>query len=314
MSFLPPLELNWDAALRDVNAKSPKFRRLAAERLKKADATQRAIATQKLTSLLDDKDATVRMAALDALGELGAAQAVAQVIDRFDDPHQQVRQLAACIAAELDPRAATPALRRLLTDPRPEMRFQAVTQLSGIEDADVRATPLVRDDDPLVRAAAIDGFGRDLGTATLQRCLSDDDAQVAFNAAVALAERGISDGQGVLIDALDSTRALDAIGALGHLDSPEASKALSKMATRFWLSPALRAEVGGAIGRRDPDLGAKVLRRVMRGWRIEGKNRAIQLASELRLQTLVPDIHAIVGKPGVDSDTAGQAITELSQA
>ena len=313
MSFLPPLALNWEAAKRDVHAKSPKFRKLAAQRLGKALGDEQAFAADGLKTLATDKDSEVRTAALSAIADLGDASLLPTVAASFEDKHQQIRQLAVCVVAELDPEAAKPFLKKLLRDPRPEMRYQAVSQIGAWADHGIDLKASLRDEDAEVRAAAIDALGERADTTTLKELLGDTSDSVRFNASVTLAERGDDSGTAMLLDALKlPTTGILAARALGHLNSPKATSILEEMAQRFFLAPVMRAELGGAIGRNEPTKGEGILKRVIRGWRIEGKNRAIELAAELGLKNLQADIARAASKKGVDKVAAQNAIAILS--
>ena len=274
---------------------------------------ERAFAIEALPSLTKDKEAQVRIAALEAISNIGDKSLFPAALDAFYDKHEQIRQLAVCVSAELNPEAARPRLRALLDDPRPEMRYQAVCQLGTQPDALSALQRSLKDEDDDVRAAAIEALGVSASARVLREALEDKFWPARFNAAIALAEREDDVGIDVLIKALGyQTLSILAARALGYLKTPKAKDALDQRAQSFWLPPVLRAELGGAIGRNEPEKGANILGKMIRGWRIEGKNRAIELAAELKLKTLSRDIKLAASKRGVDSTAAEQALAVLS--
>ena len=110
--------------------------------------------------LVNDVDATVRAAAVRALGLAGGGvtAVVSAALKRaLTDAEPEVRRMAANAIAWCRDETATPALQESLRDASPLVRAAALRALSrlstgGAEDI---ALPLLRDPDPGVRAEAI---------------------------------------------------------------------------------------------------------------------------------------------------------------
>lgn len=103
----------------------------------------------------------LRMAAANALGELGEPKAVSPLVDRLNDTDPRIRERAARSLGMLgDPRAVDPLIR-YLDDTHPRVRREVAESLGTIGSD--RAVSALRDllDDPneTVRRIAIDGLG-----------------------------------------------------------------------------------------------------------------------------------------------------------
>lgn len=290
--FLPPLAPTFAAALRDVHARDPRFRLAAAERLASPDAGRVDEALTALRVLVDDPLGPVRQAAVTALGFLGDASSSELLHARFDDEHAEVRQAAITAAALVD--SDRTWLVPLLADPRPEVRFQATRALAAHEPTRAASLlPLLDDEDVRVASAAARALG-ELGsnappetTTELARALSR--ADVAFAAAVALADHDDARGEAVLVRALaDRTLVLEAIEALARIASPAALDALAAHGARVFAPLLVRAAAGAALARRGDPRGEPVLARVLDAWRSDGRDYAVHAVGELRLERLLP--------------------------
>jgi HEAT repeat protein len=94
-----------------------------------------------------------------------------------------------------------------------------------------------------------------------------------------------------LRDALDRPdRAFPAAIGLGDLGDRDSLDALQHLATRRWRSPILRAAAARALVLLGDPVGIEVIRKLVRSWRIEARQYAVQLVGELGLTSLVPDL------------------------
>ena len=113
-----------------------------------------------LIQLLADPNAEIRWAAAGAMESFGLKAVVAApaLVELLDDPEATVRASAASSLGKMGP-VAVAALMRVLDDPHREKQLSALKALAahgaraGV--AVPRVTPLTRDPDPVVRAAAL---------------------------------------------------------------------------------------------------------------------------------------------------------------
>jgi HEAT repeat protein len=284
MSFLAPLTPTLEAALRDATEARPEARVRAARRLADAPAALEDRARGTLLALLDDPVGPVRAAALESLGRLGGSGSRGRVASAFDDPDATVRQQAVIAAARLGEEAL---LRRALRDPRPEMRFQAVSNYGAVcpEDLVAAVAPLVDDPDPEVRAVTAEALGESADAQArgpLGRALADSHPAVRWAAALSLADLGDRRAVAELRPALlDPKRAEDAAAALGRLGADEARQELRSLARRWWGPPRIRVAAGTALARLGDPLGPRVLQAMTRAWRREARELAARSLQEL---------------------------------
>jgi HEAT repeat protein len=292
---IPPLAPTFDAALRDVRAQHPRFRGAAAARLGEPPPERRDEAVLGLLELAKDDTGAVREAAYESLGALGALEGLATLLDAFEDGHMGARQAAVLAVGRVAPEEGADAIAALLDDARPEMRFSAIWTLSylGSGHADRIAVGL-RDEDQEVRLLAVQCLG-ELGAAgkadAIAALLEDPSDAVRFAAATGLAALGDGRGAAMLRAALNlPDRAFPAAIGLGDLEDRGSLAALTRLAKHPWRSPILRAAAARAlVGLGDP-AGIEVLRKLVRSWRIEARQYAVQLVGELELTSLVPDL------------------------
>lgn len=322
--FLPPLQPTLEAALRDASSDNPRFREPAARVL--ADATERPEEVlEALLRLADDLLGPIRAIAIAGLGEHPLSPERPEVLTllraRFDDGHDQVRQASVRAAAHVDP--APDWLLDVLDDPRAEMRWQAVVaigELGRTDDVDhVRAR--LDDEDPRVVCAAIETLAdlADDPDAIAAR-LDHEDEDVRFVAAMTLAAAEDARGEPVLVQALASReRALAAAEALGAVAGPKGIAALAFTAERTFAPLLLRAAAGKALARRGDPRGESALDVVLRAWRADGRDYAIEAAGSLGLHGLLPALLRLVRRlrgadPRVLADTLEKLATHHEEA
>jgi HEAT repeat protein len=142
---------------------------------------------------------------------LGPALVGALDAARDDDP--RVRRYLALAIGRLDPPLSPPAvtaLTRALDDPDSETRITAIWALGSSADPSVAQTlqPLYESSDAGIRKMVVYALGAlpgDGPVRTLQTALADSAPDIRWNAAVALARHGNSDGISVLRQMLDRT-------------------------------------------------------------------------------------------------------------
>ncbi len=292
--MIPPLAPTFEAALRDVHAEGSRFRIAAAERLAEPPPERRTEAIDGLLTLTTDPIGGVREAAHQAIGELGAREALPHLLDAFDDTHSGARQAAVLAAGRVAPNEATEAIEALFEDERSEMRFSAVWTLSRVGKArPERLSSLLEDPDDEVRLLVLECMGEldaKSETEAIAALLDDPSGPVRFAAANALAALGDSRGASTLRATLDGDRAFDAAIGLGDLEDHASLEDLTALARRRFRSPILRAAAARALVRLGDPLGAQVIQAILRSWRIEARQYAVQLVGELRLVSLLPDL------------------------
>ena len=293
--MIPPLAPTFEAALRDVRAQQPRFRGAAAARLGEPPPERRDEAVQGLLTLAKDDVGAVREAAYESLGALAAMEGLGTLLDGFDDQHMGARQAAVLAAGRVAPEEGVDAIAALLDDSRPEMRFSAIWTLSylGAGHAD-RIAGGLSDEDEEVRLLAVQCLG-DLGATgdvdAVAGLLEDPSDAVRFAAATALAALGDTRAAPTLRAALSRPdRAFPAAIGLGDLGDRDSLGALTRLANHRWRSPILRAAAARALIRLGDPAGIEVIRKIVRSWRIEARQYAVQLVGDLGLTSLVPDL------------------------
>lgn len=318
--FLPPLPPTFDAALRDVNARAPRFRLAAAERLAAAGETEVGQALEALQVLLRDEFGPIRAAAAVGLGELAPPgdEALLSVLrEALRDEHAEVRQAALASAARID--ASPKWLKTHLKADGPALRFAAVVALAEHcpDVASDAIAPLAEDPDEGVRAAAVRCLGRlPDGTRWANRIADRllDSSDVSIEAAIALARIGDDRGERQLAEALRHPGyAIEAAESLGSLPAgPVGIEALAYHAGRFFGSLLIKAAAGAALARVGDARGIDALNRVLRARRADGRDYALAAVAELRLHTLLPALQRLVDKlRGADPRLLADALDAL---
>lgn len=133
----------------------------------------------------------LRMAAANALGDVGQSDAVPDLTGRFDDPDARVRARAARACGLIEDARATEPLAGLLTDPKAAVRREAAESLGRIGNRQALEALLDLYDDPdeRVRRIAVEGFGHfenDRPVEYLVDALRDDSAAVCRTAVYSL--------------------------------------------------------------------------------------------------------------------------------
>lgn len=229
-------------------------------------------ARQALESTQEDDAAMfLRECAVICLSLLGAAAR-----DFLEDPSSAAAPPEARERAEAVYRTMLVELRELLSDPRPDVRYQAGTALVEVGGTAVEhelLTALDRERQPSVRAnliAAISMLDPPSPAAcdVLASVLTTPEGQgeVGWEAAMALTAARRPEGAPRLLAALDrqSTRdrALEALAVLGPDGPPEIANAVRRY-TSGWLTPVFtRVRAAYALARIEPERGEALLERL----------------------------------------------------
>jgi HEAT repeat protein len=142
-----------------------------------------------------DQAPLVRKAAVSAAGKLGLTDCIPEIVSLLDDSDQDVRStVVACLQAlALIDRSGIQSVACQLGDSeQSEQRRNAATLFAALGDGD-RLSLLVKDEDPLVRQAAVASIGKlhlAPSSSILLMALVDEDPDVRIAAAEALGEVG----------------------------------------------------------------------------------------------------------------------------
>lgn len=313
--LLPPLEPTYQAALRDVRARGHEARLAAAQRLGRPEPTRDPRAAREgLLELLDDPHPRVRYVALLSLGEVGQAGDVEAVVAKLSDPDPLVAEMAAITLSELGGAHALQVLEQALDHARAEVRFQAVIGYAMLQPrATAELRRLLRDPDARVRANCVQALGEIADASThddLATMLADADAEVRYQAALALARLGAAGGLALLHEALRSRdRCLEAAQALDGLENEESTEPLAWLATSFLKPLAAKAAAARALIRRGDPRGVPALRGVLRAWRPDARSYAVEIVGEARVLELLPELLRLIERPrGADPEALATAL------
>jgi len=316
---LPPLRPNFDAAVRDVSAKNAAMRIQAAERLGDATDEERERAIGALRLMLADRDARVRAAAAEACGRLRSHELVETLIALTDDADPLVREVTVVGLGRIGGAAAMTAVRNALNSEHPETRFQAALSYVELCPNDSEPLqPLTSDEDPMVRVNVTQALALcddPLSTALLAQCLQDHNPQVRQRAAIELANRRDDRGFQDVVAALQQGElVLDAIDALGILGNRQAADPIAAHTTGLLRSLPVKAAAGGALARLGDPRGVALLRDVLTAWRSDGRNLAVEIVGDLKLNELLPELAQLAHAPrGTDPLTLANALSALDR-
>jgi HEAT repeat protein len=227
----------------------PAVRRLAAHAL--GDFEPRP-ADAALLLAVNDRDADVRVEALNSLDRLGGPSAIRAARESLTDPSAAVRQAALTLLTHTGALPET----TLLADDDPTVRSQAAALLLG-HDSEAMPTLIraARDPSSQVRAGALRGMAaaRSGGASSIAfEGLADPDADVRGEALRAIAATAPEDAVASLIDALvdDDPRvrsaAVDGLAEVGAAASDALSEALFDQRRQEALTALERLPLDGA--------------------------------------------------------------------
>ncbi len=310
MSFLPPLPPTFDAALRDIGAKNPRFRMAAATRLGQPEAGREEEAITALRTLTQDEMGPIRAAAFDALGDAKGGLDADEVRRGAADPHADVR---AATLHHAEPARDEEVLRTALEDVAGSVRAAAIGQLATPTHAELAAA--LDDPDPYVAHAACLVIARAIPDHAdrLARLSVAAPAGRALGAVHALATLEDPRARDALLFWLDHrgprTEALRLLGEHPRIDVTEALHALSR---RFLISALDRVGIAAALAARGDEAAAPILRKALRDRRLAVRYAALDVLEQHRLRDLRADVEALRAKPrGVEPARIEAALASL---
>jgi HEAT repeat protein len=156
------------------------------------ETTADGVDSHIVASLLDDCDATVRLAAVEYLDARNGSDAAVRPLLADADPRVRARA-AMCLLDSRVGEEAREALVAMARSREPEWRAEAVRVLGTTDDGIAAAASAVADPEPLVRGAAVSALaGRDADAAlhALVSALGDPDPSLRARAVDALVESG----------------------------------------------------------------------------------------------------------------------------
>ncbi|MBK6531164.1 MAG: HEAT repeat domain-containing protein [Deltaproteobacteria bacterium] len=156
-----PLRRTYAAALRDLTSSKPSVRASAAADLLSVGTDTPRAAADALAPLLDDRDSSVRTAALTTLGALDARHLLDAIAARLDDGESTVRQMAAVALSDLGGERALDALRGALRHRHDDVRYQALLGIVRASPSEGFAVALeaVDDADPWIASEGAEQLG-----------------------------------------------------------------------------------------------------------------------------------------------------------
>jgi HEAT repeat protein len=192
-------------------------------------------AAAEIAALASDDDAAIRSAAAEALGTLGIADSIPALVKLLADPDRKVRWAALRSLRLMGAREALPHIARLARGGRdPAITPDAVETLVelGGAAAGQDLLYLLANDDPIARAAALDGLAKlEMKDAAplIVRALRDPDPRPRAAAAEALVTLGARDAVPAILAILehrDPSARASAARCLGLLGAVAAVKPL----------------------------------------------------------------------------------------
>lgn len=270
-------------SLSELKSSHAELRAEAANTLGRTARAQPELALLPLRTCLDDAVADVRYAAALALGDLQDKSAVVQLAQLLnEDPDPLVRQAAAVSLAAVGDDTVQDALLRAAKDPSADVRFHVAAALPRL-NAGVAYAPLkllLADSDPTVRANAVAALGDipiEKAASDIADCLNDRHAEVALEAAIALAR--MNDTRGVETLARHLASDTDSHLAAEYLYRRPTAKVqleLKNRASRWLGNPAAKVWAAGALVKLDDPYGKERLlellgsrKQIVRGLTIE---------------------------------------------
>jgi HEAT repeat protein len=329
-----PLPRNLEACRRDFGNPDSRVRLSVVRDLGRGDS-DRAGRIELLTRGLADADSSVRRACLIALADLGAAEALDQVLPLLRDVEIGVRQMAVlCLGEIAQPtdKEVVGRLASLLRAGDPSIRYQALIAHSQLlpEGAADDLENALKDEDPEVRELAIRlvdevllAAGMPLGEklmAALRRASDEQDPRVRLVAQLVLGQMGEDVGFDMILlvaagkyrvrEPRDEQTALELAGAMRLF---EAAPDLRRRAFgRFgiavdpfrWVALSSLCRLGDAraFEKLKASLGARHL---------PDRTLAVEGLGTSGLTEALPLLRSLVGTKNIDPEVLERAILRL---
>jgi HEAT repeat protein len=345
----PPLPRTLEAALRDLGSSRAATRASAISDLVRHAVLRDDVRARALplleAALKNDAAPEARAAAAVGLGDLHAIEALAALLVAIEDTDIQVRQMALNALGEVGDERALPRLERALSDPRPEVRYQAIIAYAKVAkdppDVDRALARACGDLDEAVRyiglriaeerfdAAGGPGDGRADSTvlAEARARVESDAPHVALAAAILLAKVGaeplavarkvilrVVRGEAIRGPRPDKEDEREAVEIAGALDLREAIPDLERRAwglggllrdTCAWHAKIALARMG------HPRATGEILNDLESG-RGETKAAAVVAAGRARIAAAREKVAGLRGGDEVDPQLVADAIAKLS--
>jgi len=193
---------------------------------------------------LCDQSPRVRKAAITAVGKLGMTDCIPAIVRLLDDPDHEIRRaVVTCLQALalIDRRGIQSVARQLGTSEQAEQRRNAAILFAALGDGD-RLSLLIKDEDALVRQAAVSSIGKLHLTplsGVLLMALVDEDPDVRIAAAETLGQVGDRDIVTYLTHALKDEDAWVQCAALTSLANINPEGTLKAVQTVFTAADGL---------------------------------------------------------------------------
>ena len=306
-------------------------------------AAKNPAALTTLAALATDADAEVRAQSIKLLGDHRFASAYPLVVTALTDASPRVKFFAAQSLGKLRRKEATPALLAALkanNNTDAYLRHALVMGLLGSEDR-ATLTAALTDESPAVRLGVLLTLRR-LGSADVAKFLSDSDAYLVREAALAINDAPIDAATPALAALLqkpiaDEAVMLRAINATFRLGTPAHATALATYAARtdapaflraeavtqlaLWPTPPPRDRIVGiyrpfAQTTRDAKAAADALSPVLKTLLAADapervQTAAVKAAEKLELASSVDAFFAIVGDPAQSPGARAAALNAL---
>lgn len=294
-----------------------------------------------LLALLDDPDPEVRAQAAKGLGDVRSRAAYAALVRKLEDAAPRVQFFAAQSLGKLGRAEATASLLALVRNNEDRDAYlrhaavHALTRIGKTPALDAAAT----DRSAAVRLGVLLTY-RALGDAAVAQFLSDDDAYIAREAALAINDVPIENAYEALaaklaaVASTDEAFVLRAINANFRLGQAEHARALAQFAARSDAAPGMRAEALAQLGlwaevpqrdrlvgvyrplsARDPSMAREALAAVAPTL-LDSSPLPVQLAAidaiaRLRLHDASPRLVAIIASEQAPPDVRARALEAL---
>lgn len=259
-----------------------------------------AAAGPAVLALLEDRELSVREAALLALGRLEFAEAIPRLLPVLKAPEPSLRRTAVYVLADWRRPEAVAVFRDLLKDVDPEVRTNAAWAAGHLKDPE--AVPglvrLLKDEDALVRQNAVWALGRLeawKAAPDFERLLDDDAEDVRAAAARVLGQGRAKESVPGLVkrlkDADDSVRAA-AAEALGRCRAPEAAPELRALLKDG--SASVRQRAARTLGELNDPASVESLVALLSDPALEVRADAAEALGRLKAPQALPALLALL--------------------